>query len=79
MGTAAITIWLACATVAFAGFLFMRRSRLHRRLRLSDLDWKAGVVLAAIVGAVPAFVFDQVNHRAVEVPPDVTTTATIPR
>lgn len=66
-----ILIWLGSAAVAFGAVLLTRRARLHRGVRKSDLDWKAVLILALIVGALPAFVFDQVNRRSVDVPESV--------
>jgi glucan phosphoethanolaminetransferase (alkaline phosphatase superfamily) len=66
-----ILVWLACSAIAFAAVLLLRRSRLHRGVRKTDLDWKAVLVMALIVGALPAFVFDQVNRRSVDVPESV--------
>ncbi|MBM3506917.1 MAG: hypothetical protein FJX64_04170 [Alphaproteobacteria bacterium] len=65
---ATLSIWVLCSAVVFVGLLFGRTSQLHRRLRIADLDWKSALVMSLIVGAVPAFVFDQVNHRPVDVP-----------
>jgi hypothetical protein len=68
---ATILVWLVSSAVAFAAVLLIRRRRLHRGVRKTDLDWKAVLVMALIVGALPAFVFDQVNRRSVDVPESV--------
>ena len=60
-------VWLAGSAAVFAVMVFGRTRRLHHRLQRADFDWKAAL-LALIIGALPAFVFDQVNHRSVQVP-----------
>ena len=71
-------IWAISALVVFVGLVFGRTSRLHRRLRITDLNWKAAAVISVLVGLVPAFVFDQANRRTVEVPEQVDDRAGIP-
>jgi hypothetical protein len=71
-------VWALCSVVVLAGLLFGRTSRLQGRLRLADLNWKAMLLLSVIVGGVPAFVFDQLNHRKVEVPSTIADDPVLP-
>lgn len=70
-------VWLACSAAVLAVMVFGRTRRLHHRLQGADFDWKA-VLLALIIGALPAFVFDQVNHRPVEVPENIANEPVLP-
>ncbi len=71
-------IWVLCTAAVFVALAAGRTSRLHRRLRMSDLDWKAILVLALIAGAVPAFIYDQVSHRTVDLPDAVINEVVVP-
>ena len=48
-------VWLGTFVVVFGGLVLGRGSRLHRRFRLADLDWKAVIVFAGIAALIPAF------------------------
>ncbi|MAG96769.1 MAG: hypothetical protein QF797_11515 [Alphaproteobacteria bacterium] len=63
--------WLICSVVVFLILVRLREGRLHRHIRLGDLDWKGVAVLAAIVGLLPAIAFDLYRGRDVVVPPGV--------
>lgn len=69
--TTTVIIWVVSTAIVFALMALRRSSRLHRRLRAADLDWKAMLVLSALAGALPAFVYDQVNHRPIDVPHEI--------
>lgn len=77
--TGVAIVWLAGAALVGAVLVMGRSRMLHRRLRLSDLDWKAVVVLAVVLGAVPAFVYSQWQPRPVAVPATVNDRGVIPR
>ncbi|MDA1132218.1 MAG: hypothetical protein O2905_03225 [Proteobacteria bacterium] len=66
-----ILIWAICSAVVFAALVYGRRSILHRRVKVVDLDWKAVAVISMLAGALPAFLYDQARSRNVEVPPAV--------
>ena len=70
-------VWLVGSAAVFAAMVFGRTRRLHHRLQRTDFDWKA-VLLALIIGALPAFVFDQVNHRTVDVPETIADEPVLP-
>ena len=65
-----LIVWLACSALVFVGLVIGRTSIVHRRLRISDLDWKAVLVISLVVGAVPAFAYSQAT-RFVAVPDNV--------
>ena len=65
-----LIVWVVCSALVFAALVIARTSVVHRRLRVTDLDWKAVLVIAAVVGAVPAFAFSQAS-RFVSVPAEV--------
>ena len=67
----AFLIWLLATAAVFAGLVFWRESNLHRRLKLTDIHWKAAILLAALIALVPAFLFDQYSQDEVDVPPGV--------
>ena len=71
--TLTIATWVVSTAAVFGLMVLRRSSRLHRRARFADLDWKALLLLAAIAGAIPAFVYDQVNHRPIDVPQEIRT------
>ena len=76
MGT--FVVWVLCTAVVLVALLFGRTSNLHRRLRLTDLDWRAALILAAIAGAVPAFIYQQLSRPTVELPPAVSDQPILP-
>jgi hypothetical protein len=63
--------WLISSVVVFLILVRLREGRLHRHIRLGDLDWKAVAVLAALAGLLPAFAVDFYRGPDVEVPPGV--------
>ena len=61
-------VWLVTFVIVFGGLVLGRGSRLHRRLRLADLDWKAVVVFAAIAALGPAFLYEPLTRDQITVP-----------
>jgi hypothetical protein len=76
--SATAIIWVISTVVVFVGLVLGRTWRLHRRLRITDLNWKAVAVISVLVAAVPAFIFDQINRDTVDIPEDVDDRASIP-
>ena len=76
--SATAVIWAISTVVVFVGLVLGRTSHLHRRLRITDLNWKAAAVISVLVAAVPAFIFDQTNRDTVDIPEDVDDRASIP-
>lgn len=64
----AFLVWIAVTAVLFGGLVLWRGSHVHRHLRLSDIHWKAAIVLAAVIALVPAFLYDHYSAEAVDVP-----------
>tara|TARA_A100001037_G_scaffold72798_1_gene65096 strand:+ start:3416 stop:3670 length:255 start_codon:yes stop_codon:yes gene_type:complete len=67
----AFVIWIVVTAALFAGLVIWRESHLHRRLKLSDIHWKAAIILAALIALVPVFVFDHLSKDPVDVPAGV--------
>jgi len=64
-------VWLV-ATCVLVGALFLGRgSRLQRKMKLGDINWKAAIVFAAVLGLIPAFFVGQLNRSTAEVPSGV--------
>ncbi len=61
-------IWLGTTVVAVLALVVGRGSGLHRRLRISDMDWKAVIVFCAIFGLIPTFLYGQLANDQVAVP-----------
>jgi len=73
-----VVIWLICSMVVFTTLVLGRRSLLHRRLKIMDLDWKAVAVISILAGAIPAFLYDQACSRSVEIPETVDDRGAVP-
>mgnify|MGYP003976600443 FL=1 len=67
-------VWFGSFIIIFGGLVLARRSGMHRRFKLGDLDWKAVIVFAAIAGLVPAFLFEPLTRDQIEVPEGVAKT-----
>tara|TARA_B100000676_G_C18057335_1_gene835368 strand:+ start:1574 stop:1828 length:255 start_codon:yes stop_codon:yes gene_type:complete len=67
----AFVIWIVVTAALFAGLVVWRDSHLHQRVKLSDIHWKAAIILAALIALVPAFVFDHLSKDSVDVPAGV--------
>jgi glucan phosphoethanolaminetransferase (alkaline phosphatase superfamily) len=74
----AFLVWIVVTAALFAGLVVWRESHLHRRLRLTDIHWKAAILLAALIALVPAFLFDHFSRDEVEVPAGVAERAGVP-
>jgi len=61
-------VWIVVTAVLFTALVIWRESHLHRRLRLTDIHWKAAILLAALIALVPAFLFDYYSRDRIEVP-----------
>jgi len=70
-------VWLGTFVLVCAALVLGRESRLHRQLRLADLDWKAVIAFAAIVALLPAFLYGPVTRHQVEVPKGVAETPVV--
>ena len=64
----AFIVWIVVTAALFAGLVIWRESHLHRHLKLSDIHWKAAILLAALIALVPAFLFDHFSRDEVEIP-----------
>ena len=64
-------VWLGTFVVVFGGLVLGRGSRLHRRFRLADLDWKAVIVFAGIAALIPAFLYEPLTRDEIAVPQGV--------
>ena len=64
-------VWLGTFAVVFGGLVLGRGSRLHRRFKLGDLDWKAVIVFASIAALIPAFFYEPLTRDQVAVPQGV--------
>ncbi len=64
-------IWFGTTVVAVLALVLGRGSRLHRRLRISDMDWKAVIVFCAIFGLIPTFLYGQLAQNEVAIPEGV--------
>ena len=73
-----LVIWFICSVAMFTGLVFGRKSVLRRRLKIADLDWKAVAVISLLVGAVPAFLYDQARSRSVDIPETVDDRGAVP-
>jgi hypothetical protein len=70
-------VWLGTFVIVFGALVLGRESRLHRRLRLTDLDWKAVVVFAAIVALIPAFSYEPLTRQSVAIPEGIAEKAVV--
>jgi hypothetical protein len=77
--TATFLIWATCSAFVFASIALGRNSVLHRRLRISDLNWKAVAVISVLIGGGVAYLVDQATSRVVEVPAEIDDRAGVPR
>ena len=75
---ATIGVWVLCSAAVFVGLVFGRTSVLQRSLRLGDLNWKAALVVSALIGAVPAFIYGQLSGPRVEVPESLGDRVSVP-
>ena len=64
----AFVIWIVVTATLFAGLIVWRKSHLHRQLKLSDLHWKAAIILVALLALLPAILFDHLSKGAVDIP-----------
>ena len=69
-------VWLGSALLVFGGLALVRALRPHRR---NSFRWKAAIVLSVIAGGAPAFVFQQWNRPAVDVPAGINASVQPPR
>jgi hypothetical protein len=67
-----LLIWLACAALTCAALVALRRAALRRASRLADFHWKGMVILALILGAIPAILLTAWHGHRVAVPTDST-------
>ena len=67
-------VWVGTFVVVFGALVLGRGSRLHRRLRIGDLDWKAVIVFAAIAALIPAFFYEPLTRDQIAVPEGVAET-----
>ena len=72
-----LLIWLAGSALICAGLIALRRRALRRASRLGDFHWKGMVVLALILGAVPAILLTAWHGRRVAVPEDLAVDRTL--
>lgn len=73
---ATVAVWLGSALLVFGALALLRAARPQRR---SSFRWKAALVLAGIAAGVPAFVFQQWNRPAVDVPAGINASVQPPR
>ena len=64
-------VWLGTFAIVFGGLVLGRGSRLHRRFKLGDLDWKAVIVFAGIAALIPAFFYEPLTRDQIAVPQGV--------
>ena len=64
-------IWLASAVIVVAVVYLVRSARQRRFRGLTKFHWPGTIVIALIIGAVPAFLFYNQTPRAVDVPEGV--------
>lgn len=72
------SVWLLSA-LAVVMIVFVVKSLRRRRLAgLGHFHWPGLIVISLILGAVPAFIYDNQSSRSVSVPDDVAERPTIP-
>lgn len=73
-----LIIWIICSAAILLALIFIRAKVLHRRVKLRDLDWKSVVVISMLLGAAPAFYYDQTRSRNVQIPETLEEHSVIP-
>ena len=73
-----LIIWIICSAAILLALIFIRAKVLHRRVKLRDLDWKSVVVISMLLGAAPAFYYDQTRGRDVQIPETLEERSVIP-
>ncbi len=69
--SAFLLIWLL-STLTVVAAVYLVKSLRHREFcRASDFHWPGLIVIALIMGAVPAFTYDNLSSRSVQVPDGV--------
>jgi len=71
-------IWLVSAVVVVAVVYLLRSARQRRFRGITKFHWPGTIVIALIIGAVPAFLFYSQAPRAVDVPEGVAERPNIP-
>ena len=64
-------IWLVSAVVVVAVVYLVQSARQRRFRGITKFHWPGTIVIALIIGAVPAFLFYNQTPRAVDVPEGV--------
>ena len=64
-------IWLVSAVVVVAVVYLVRSARQRRFRGITKFHWPGTIVIALIIGSVPAFLFYNQTPRAVDVPEGV--------
>ncbi|MDP6874854.1 MAG: hypothetical protein QF521_15115 [Alphaproteobacteria bacterium] len=66
-----LLVWLL-STLAVVAAVYLVKSLRHREFcRVGDFHWPGLIVIALILGAVPAFAYYNLSSRAVQVPDGV--------
>jgi glucan phosphoethanolaminetransferase (alkaline phosphatase superfamily) len=71
-------VWLLSVLVVVMVVFVVKSLRRGRLARLMDFHWPGLIVISLIVGAVPAFIYDNQSSRTVEVPDGVAERPNIP-
>lgn len=66
-----LLIWLLSALAVVAAVYLLKSLRWRGFIGVRDLHWPGLIVIALIVGAFPAFIYDHQSSRAVPVPDGV--------
>mgnify|MGYP001231767486 FL=1 len=64
-------IWLVSAVAVVAVVYLVKSARRRRLAAMTKFHWPGTIVIALIIGAVPAFLFYNQTPRAVDVPEGV--------
>ena len=71
-------IWLGSAVAVVAVVYLVKSARRQRLAGMTRFHWPGTIVIALIIGAVPAFLFYNQTPRAVDVPEGVAERPNIP-
>ena len=64
-------IWLVSAVAVVAVVYLVKSARRRRFAGMTNFHWRGTIVIALIIGAVPAFFFYNQTSRSVDVPEGV--------
>ncbi|MDP6022796.1 MAG: hypothetical protein QGG19_16080 [Alphaproteobacteria bacterium] len=66
-----LVVWLLAALAVVAVVFVVKCLRRRRFCRLDEFHWRGLIVVALIIGSVPAFIHDNQSSRTVQVPDGV--------